>query len=236
MNNSLMGEFYFGISENRIYICFFERGKSYYKSSVNFEIPENLNNNLNFGILLVLLKENIKKLEKNLGFFLNNGNISIQSKSYQKILFSFKNIFDERRLDKEVITNIIQNGVNQFNSKEKNLSIVHIIINKYFIDDKLYKFFQKKIKFKKIILEIELICLDKSLLKKIRNLFDECKIKINKIVSFEYAKQFLNNIKDDTMCISANKVVNGVNQSEIYIEEELSKKTGIFYKIFDIFD
>ncbi|MDA9744919.1 hypothetical protein N9U84_04110, partial [Candidatus Pelagibacter sp.] len=133
-------------------------------------------------------------------------------------------------------TNIIQNGVNQFNSKEKNLSIVHIIINKYFIDDKLYNFFPKNIKFKKIILEIELICLDKSLLKKIRNLFDECKIKINKIVSFEYAKQFLNNIKDDTMCISANKVVNGVNQSEIYIEEELSKKTGIFYKIFDIFD
>ena len=86
------------------------------------EIPENLNNNLNFGILLVLLKENIKKLEKNLrNFFLNNGNISIQSKSYQKILFSFKNIFDERRLDKEVITNIIQNGVNQFNSKEKKL-------------------------------------------------------------------------------------------------------------------
>ena len=38
------------------------------------------------------------------------------------------------------------------------------------------------------------------------------------------------------MYISANKVVNGVNQSEIYIEEELSKKTGIFYKIFDIFD
>ena len=37
------------------------------------------------------------------------------------------------------------------------------------------------------------------------------------------------------MCISANKVVNGVNQSEIYIEEELSKK-HIFYKIFDIFD
>ena len=67
----------------------------------------------------VYFKENIKKLEKNLGSFLNNGNISIQSKSYQKILFSFKNIFDERRLDKEVITNIIQNGVNQFNSKEK---------------------------------------------------------------------------------------------------------------------
>ena len=54
MNNSLMGEFYFGISENRIYICFFERGKNYFKSSVNFEIPENLNNNLNFEFYCLL--------------------------------------------------------------------------------------------------------------------------------------------------------------------------------------
>tara|TARA_B100002051_G_C16204208_1_gene378074 strand:+ start:71 stop:286 length:216 start_codon:yes stop_codon:yes gene_type:complete len=69
MNSSLLGEFYFGISEKKIYICFFERGKNYFKSSVHFEIPENLNNNLNFKILLVLLKENIRKLEKNLGFF-----------------------------------------------------------------------------------------------------------------------------------------------------------------------
>ena len=27
MNNSEKGDFYFGISDNKIYICFFEKGK-----------------------------------------------------------------------------------------------------------------------------------------------------------------------------------------------------------------
>ena len=37
------------------------------------------------------LNENIRNIEKNLGFFLNSGNISIHSNSYQSIVFSIKN-------------------------------------------------------------------------------------------------------------------------------------------------
>ena len=70
MNNLENGDFYFGISEDKIYICFFEKGNDKYKKEVNFEIPDNLNNKLNFKIILNLLKENIRRLEKNLGFFL----------------------------------------------------------------------------------------------------------------------------------------------------------------------
>ena len=49
--------FYFGISDNIIYICFFENGKRYFKKSINFEIPDTLNNNLNFKVILNLLKK-----------------------------------------------------------------------------------------------------------------------------------------------------------------------------------
>ena len=97
MSKFKKGDFYFGISDKKIYICFFEEGKNVYKENLNFEIPDSLNNSLNFKIILNLLKENIRKIEKNLGFFLNNGNISIQSNSYQSILFSIKNIFDEKK-------------------------------------------------------------------------------------------------------------------------------------------
>ena len=58
--------------------------------------------------------KNIRKIEKNLGFFLNNGNISIQSNSYQSILFSIKNIFDEKKLDKKVIANLVQSCIQKF--------------------------------------------------------------------------------------------------------------------------
>ena len=57
MSNSDYENFYFGVSENKIYICFFENGKSYFKKSIDFEIPDKLNNNLNFKIISNLLKK-----------------------------------------------------------------------------------------------------------------------------------------------------------------------------------
>ena len=236
MNNLEKGDFYFGISDNKIYVCFFEKGKSRHSNIVEFEIPDSLMNDLNFKVIQNLLKENIRKLEKRLGFFLNDGNISIQSKSHQSVLFSVKNIFDEQILDKKIVINLLQRAIQQFDNNEKNLSITHIIINKYVIDDKVYKYLPTEIRFKKIILEIEFICLDKELINKVKKLFNECKININKIVSYDYAKRFFTSDRDDTMCISANKVLNGVNQSEVYLGDALPKKTSLFNKIFGLFD
>ncbi len=236
MSNLKNGVFFFGISDDKIYICFFEKGKDVYKSQVNFEIPDTLNNKLNFKIILNLLKDNIRRLEKKLGLFLNIGNISIQSNTYQSIQFSIKNIFDEKKLNKKVITDIVSAGINQFQNYEKNLSIIHIIINKCIIDDNVYKFYPYDMKFKKIVLELEFICLDKNLVNKLENLFSECKIQINKIISYEYAKNFLINVKDDTMCLSAKKILNGANQSEVYLNESPPKKPGIFTSIFNFFD
>ena len=236
MNNSNKGEFYFGITDTQIYICFFEEGKNEFEQTLDFEIPDNLSNKLNFKIVQNLLKENIRKLEKDLGFFLNSGNISIKSNSYQSILFSIKNIFDEKYLEKKVIINILQSGIQKFYVDEKHLSIVHIIIKKYIVDDKVFINFPNNIKFKKIILEIEFICLNKNLINKVKNLFSECKINVNKIVSHEYAKRISNNVSDDTMCLSAHKVISSSNQSEVFLESNFRKKRGIFYKIFNFFD
>tara|TARA_Y100001958_G_C21203385_1_gene529730 strand:+ start:614 stop:1324 length:711 start_codon:yes stop_codon:yes gene_type:complete len=228
--------FYFGISDNIIYICFFENGKRYFKKSINFEIPDTLNNNLNFKVILNLLKKNIRVFEKSLGLFLNKGNISIQSKTYQSIIFSTKNIFDQIKLDEKVLSNLVKVGTQYFVNNEKRLSIIHIIINKYIIDGKNYDYMPRNIKFKKIILEIELVCLDKNLINKVSNLFKECNIEINKIVSFEYAKNFLDGEDDKTMCISAKKVLDGANKSEIKLQEINPSKSKIFDRIFNFFD
>ena len=236
MSNYKNADFYFGISDNKIYICFIDNKKNKLSNNVSFDIPDSLSNNLNFKIILSLLRENIRKLEKDLGLFVNSGNISIKSKSYQSILFSVKDIFDERELEKEVIIKLVRVAMQQLQKCEKNLTIIHVIINKYVIDDKVYNFFPNYKKFTKIILEIEFICLNKILIEKVKKLFNECKIDVKKIVSYDYAKKFLNNIKDDTLCLSAYEILNGANQSEVILSENISKKHSFFDKIFNFFD
>ena len=236
MNNFGKGEFYFGISDKKIHICYFESDKSEFKNSVNFEIPDSISSDLNFKIIFKLLKENIKKLEKKLGIFLNSGNISIQSSSYQSILISVKNIYDKKKLERKDIGNLIQTGYQHFNINNKNLSIIHIIINKYIIDDKVYKLFPNNIFFKKIVLEIEFICLDQNLINKVKNLFKECNINLDKIVAFEYCKKFLKKDQDTTMCMSARSILNGANVSEVLIKENSNKNPALFDKIFNFFD
>ena len=70
-----------------------------------------------FKIYLKKILENWKKIWV---FFLNSGNISIQSKSYQSITFSIKNIFDENKLNERIIVNLIQGAIQQFYKIEKN--------------------------------------------------------------------------------------------------------------------
>jgi len=236
MNSSKNANFYFGISDNKIYICFIDNKKNKLSNSVSFDVPDSLSNNLNFKIILSLLRKNIRKMEKDIGLFVNSGNISIKSKSYQRILFSVKDIFDERELEKEVIIKLVRVAMQQLQKCEKNLTITHVIINKYVIDDKVYNFFPNYKKFTKIILEIEFICLNKILIEKVKKLFNECKIDVKKIVSYDYAKKFLNNIKDDTLCLSAYEILNGANQSEVILTEDTPKKHSLFDKIFNFFD
>ena len=236
MSSSKNANFYFGISDNKIYICFIDNKKNKLSDSVSFDIPDSLSNNLNFKIILSLLRKNIRKLEKDIGLFVNSGNISIKSKSYQSILFSVKDIFDERELEKEVIIKLVRVAMQQLQKCEKNLTIIHVIINKYVIDDKVYNFFPNNKKFTRIILEIEFICLNKILIEKVKKLFNECKIDVKKIVSYDYAKKFLNDIKDDTLCLSAYEILNGANQSEVILTENTSKKHSLFDKIFNFFD
>ena len=236
MNSSKNANFYFGISDNKIYICFIDNKKNKLSNSVSFDVPDSLSNNLNFKIILSLLRKNIRKMEKDIGLFVNSGNISIKSKSYQSILFSVKDIFDERELEKEVIIKLVRVAMQQLQKCEKNLTIIHVIINKYVIDDKVYNFFPNYKKFTKIILEIEFICLNKILIEKVKKLFNECKIDVKKIVSYDYAKKFLNNIKDDTLCLSAYEILNGANQSEVILTEDTPKKHSLFDKIFNFFD
>ena len=236
MNNSKNTDFYFGISDSKIYICFLESEKNKLKNIVDFGIPDSLSNDLNFKIILNLLQKNIRKLEKELDDFINNGNVSIQSKTFQSISFSVKNIFDEMVLNKEVINKLVRSTIQQFHNCEKNLTILHVIINKYIVDDEVYNFFPDYKKFRKIILEVEFICLNKNLINKVKKLFNECKIDVKKIISHDYAKKFLNENKDDTLCLSAYKIINGANQSEVILIENTEEKHSLFDRIFNFFD
>ena len=87
-----------------------------------------------------------------------------------------------------------------------------------------------------MILEVEFICLNKNLIDKVKKLFNECKIDVKKIVSYEYASKFLTDYKDETLCVSACKILNGANKSEVILADNSTETHGLFDKIFNFFE
>ena len=86
-------------------------------------------------------------------------------------------------------------------------------------------------------MELEFICLDKNLVDKIKKLFKDCKVHINKIISFQYSqKLFKSNYEDVTMCVSARRLINERNKSEVHINEISPRNPALFDKIFNLFE
>ena len=102
----------------------------------------------------------------------------------------------------------------QFNNCEKNLTILHVIINKYIVDNKVYNSFPDCKKFKKIILELEFVCLNKNLINKVKNLFNECKIDIKKRKDVFLFFKLILNLKFFTITNTIKK--NGVSTNNCF--------------------
>ena len=141
-----------------------------------------------------------------------NYDISITKEYLQNILIEVKDLFRENYPDQEII---------------------HMIINKYFFNDKSYLSFEENLKSDYLALEVEFKSISNSIIYDLNKILENYQIKVIKYIDGSYVKNFFS--KDVELAEMSHRILNGHNENEVSFVSKNSKKLTFFEKFFQLF-
>ena len=131
----------------------------------------------------------IQKMEKKYGTHLDNVNLMIDTSDLFSIDISIKKKFDKKKIDVNDISRLVLESKLLIQKNYNNKKILHIIIQKYNIDENEYYFFSnEKIICDNLILDIKFICFDNVIYENLIKSFKENHILVNQICCSSYVK------------------------------------------------
>ena len=233
MNKEIDFETYLIISYGKfeIFLLDIKNHKDIYQEEFKFR---DVSEKLDLNILNNFLENNIFKIEKLAGNFVNNINIVIENKSILTSNISIKKKNHTGEITSTILESLLTDVKDLFQENYNKFKLIHMIIDKYIIDGVSYSSLQDKISNDEICLEIKFISISNLIILKIENILKKYQIKVNNFLDKGYVKDFF---LDKQLDISqmAYKLKNGVNKNEIQIKSKSLKKLGFFEKFFELF-
>jgi hypothetical protein len=199
------------------------------------DLFDNSSNTKNFEILEKFLKNNILDIEKELSNYVENINLVIDHNDFLFVNLSMKYNFDGVSFNFNHLNNSLIELKKYFQNTIGNYEIIHMVINKFVVDGKVYYQLTEVSNFNKICLEIKFICLNRGIVKNLKNILSKYQIFVKNIISYKYLNEF-ENFNNSKSTIIAQKILNGLNQNEIFYEKKSSKKQSFFEKFFNFFN
>ena len=122
----------------------------------------------------------------------------------------------------------------QVKENYNNHEIIHLLIERYFINDQTYDYFPLNKKADNLIIDLSFLCLSKKFIKELEQILRNYQISINKIVSADYIENYF---EDDNSDIFSNcqRIIEGTNQNEVLLITKNQKKLGFFERFFHLF-
>ncbi len=232
MNKKQDFEYYLSISKNKfgIYLLDTKNYENLYKK----ELVTNENSNINdFNILKKFLDENVFKIEKLSGKFVENIFLIFEDKKIFNLEMGIKKKNYSSSITKEYLENSLVEAKDLFRKNYPNQEIMHMIIKKYFVNDKTYLYFKENLNSDKLALEIQFISISNSIVYDLNKILENYQIKIIKYLDGSYVKNFINT--DIELSEKSHKILNGHNQNEVLFVPKNSKKLAFFEKFFQLF-
>ena len=232
MNEELEFENYLSISPNKFGIYLFDRKnlKNLYKKEMPVHESLNLNN---LNILNKFLDDNIFKIEKLSGKFIKNISVILEDEKIFNLYLGIKkknyNIF----ITKEYLENSLAEAKELFRENNQNENIMHMIVNKYFIDGKSYSSFDENLKSNHLALEIQFKSISNTVVYELNKILENYQIRIVKFLDGNYVKNFFDNEKE--LSVMSHMILNGYNENEVNFVTKNQKKSGFFEKFFQLF-
>ena len=232
MNEELEFENYLSISPNKFGIYLFDRKnlKNLYKKEMPVHESLNLNN---LNILNKFLDDNIFKIEKLSGKFIKNISVILEDEKIFNLYLGIKkknyNIF----ITKEYLENSLAEAKELFRENNQNENIMHMIVNKYFIDGKSYSSFDENLKSNHLALEIQFKSISNTVVYELNKILENYQIRIVKFLDGNYVKNFFDNEKE--LSVMSHMILNGHNENEVNFVAKNQNKSGFFEKFFQLF-
>ena len=233
MNKEIDFETYLIISYGKfeIFLLDIKNHKDIYQEE--FKLRD-VSEKLDFILLDKFLENNIFKIEKLAGNFINNINIVIENKSILTTNISIKKKNYMGEITPILLESMLTDVKELFKANYNQYKLMHMIIDKYIIDGVNYSSFQDKISNDEICLEIKLISISNMIILEIENILKKYQIQVNKYLDKEYVKNFFLEKQLDISQMT-HKLKNGINNNEVRIISKSLKKLSFFEKFFQLF-
>ncbi len=233
MNKEIDFETYLIISYGKfeIFLLDIKNHKDIYQEEFTFRDDSE---KLDFNLLNDFLENNIFKIEKLTGNFINNINIVIENKSILNSNIGIKKKNYTGEITDIILESMLTDVKDLFKENYNQYKLIHMIIDKYIIDGVSYSSLRDQISNDEICLEIKLISISNLIILEIENILKKYQIQVNNYLDKRYVKYFF---LDKQLDISqmAHKLKNGINNNEVRITSKSSKKLGFFEKFFQLF-
>ncbi len=198
------------------------------------EIEEN-SKELKFSKLDEFLNINIFKIEKKLNNFIKDMYVILDSNEFHSIKLSIKKNNNGNLINSETLIHPLNDLKNLCQSNLQNKKIIHFLIEKYFIDNKLFTTLPENVNCNIFSLDTEFICLSKNLIENIEKILKKYHISLNQILSASYVDRFKDN-RDNTIFTTASRIISGHNSNEVLLIGKINKKQGFFERFFNFFN
>ena len=226
-------ETYLFLLPNKLLISLFDTKnlKNYYIDEIYLE---NKINSLDENKLNKFLDKNIFKIEKLIGKFIKNIFLVIENDQIFNLNIGIKKKNYDKIINRKLLEKTLIDAKELFSENYKETKIMHIIIQKYLIDGKLYLSPQYNIKGNNFCLEIQFRSISLSLTQEIEKVLEKYQIKIIQYFDGNYIKNFFNN-NDIDFTQKTHSIKNGVNENEVKLVPKNIKNFGFFERFFQLF-
>ena len=223
---------YLSVSPNKYGIYLFDTKnlKNLYKEEI---ILYNETNYQNHDELKKFLDDNIFKIEKLSGKFIENIFLILEDKKIFNLELGIKKKNYNILVTKEYLENSLVEAKDLFRESYHNQEIIHMIVNKYFINGKTQLLFEENLKCENFALEVNFKSISNDIIYDLNKILENYQIKISKYLDGSYVKKnFKNDIELSEM---SYRILRGHNQNEVIFVPKNTKKLAFFEKFFQLF-
>ena len=233
MNEELEFETYLSISPNEFSIYLFntKNHKNLYKEVFKFESKKEI---IDFKSLAIFLEDNIFKIEKLVAKFIKNISLIIENSKVINIGLGIKKKNYQEIINKNYLENLLIDVKDVFKKNYQNDKIMHMIINRYLVNDNNYSSFQDNLIGDHLCIEVQFKVIPNNISFEIEKVLEKFQINVNHYLDGYYIKDFFNN-NDLEFSEMVYKLQNQLNPNEVKLVPKNIKKMGFFEKFFQLF-